>query len=797
MPIDFDILSAYGSTNERLREFFTCELPKDPPGKKASEEEKKNYERIKRDIENREKFYRIVRGRLEEHILFSLKNYALYAAADIAWDSTTITKTTIPLLLYAQGKISIEHCVNQLKNLNCANEFIREVERDGKKVAEIDLPKLTEFSVNLVRSIITRRLAAQSNKYNNLWPYYKYEPRSTGLPARLRADVLSQRVDIMADQFDYRHHDTQVMRDAFLYGHSVDFPRASWEIEKQWEKDDVNPAFAPSNLTSGEENKEINGLRVKTVIVREGVAWVNPHPSRVFWDNAYPLPSINTDTGCEYIGYWDVCRYGDIYNNPNYWNRDKISYSQNLWSYYGQYTDYFNQYLQTVKPPYQAQRQVDIAAENDRTQNIGFYSAEMQDSSVFKAEYFQKIIPKDWGIGDYPFPVWVRFIMASDDTCIFAEFMPSTPAAVLSVNENDSRLVNVSIAHEIIPFQDQMTNLSRQMLMMVEAEILKVISANTDMLTEEQVKAIRERLSGQNYSTKGPVVVEYSGSKARENGMEPSEVIRIHETKIGTTITAIFQAMAQLISLMEKLLALSPAEQGQPAPREISATEVNEIASTTQSVYSFISDAIDEFRAAKKRIIYESLICCGQEEFTAPVQSRYPKKVIEEAGFKVIPEEEEEFANSERRRHTVIGTKKLLRHDYVFTSRDGSERPMNTQAANTLVQLVAQIAAFPPVIQAMGKEKLYEIFNEIFRLSGAGLDLNLELAPGEDNSFGADEIEQLKEIIQQLGEALKQNAQDMQQVKETLPALTDAVKKSAEDIQQLFSMMSRQNAGQN
>ncbi len=61
-------------------------------------------------------------------------------------------------------------------------------------------------------------------------------------------------------------------------------------------------------------------------------------------------------------------------------------------------------------------------------------------------------------------------------------------------------------------------------------------------------------------------------------------------------------SVTQLLNLVERLLILSPQELGQPAPREISATEVTEIATTTQAIYSFISEGIDELRGGLRNV---------------------------------------------------------------------------------------------------------------------------------------------------------------------------------------------------
>ena len=80
--------------------------------------------------------------------------------------------------------------------------------------------------------------------------------------------------------------------------------KSTWEIERQWTKEPTPEAIeSPKDFT------------VDATIVREGIDWVNPHITRVFWDNAQPLANLNYDTGPEWIGFWDVKRYSEVKNN--------------------------------------------------------------------------------------------------------------------------------------------------------------------------------------------------------------------------------------------------------------------------------------------------------------------------------------------------------------------------------------------------------------------------------------------------------------------------------------------------
>ena len=274
------VLKKAGTTNERLREFFSADCPKVEDYEEGADSGK--YKQRKKDYDNRIKFQDRINSRLIEGITFGLKNYQFYSAVDLAWEPPPLAKGLFPLILYAQGKLDLGACVNQLTELKCADQFV--VKDDKGKITGIDLPKFFEVSVNLVRSMITRRLAAQSNKYNNLFPYYKYESRSTSQVGKLRADIISQRMDIAADQFDYRHHDTQVYRDGLMYGTSVDFIRASWEKDIQWEA----VAKAPEDKSTD--------FTVKDVCTLEGLGWMNPHPTRTYYDNASPISSIASET---------------------------------------------------------------------------------------------------------------------------------------------------------------------------------------------------------------------------------------------------------------------------------------------------------------------------------------------------------------------------------------------------------------------------------------------------------------------------------------------------------------------
>lgn len=727
--VDPAILKQFGSDNAAIKALFTAEEPDE------------------KLFEHKRHWQKRINSRLINGWTFSLQNSHLYAASDLAWDAAPITRENIPLLLYAQKKIQIERCAEELENLGCSQHFVRR--SADNKIIDIDLPKLFETPVNLLRSYLTRRVAPQATKYNSLFPFFKYEPRATDLVGKLRGDATSQRIEEMSDAYGYRHLQTQIIRDMLLYGHATLFPACSWDREVQWR-----------NIPSvGDE------MKLDAQVVKEGVPFVKPHPSRLFWDMMYPMSSVNDNTGIEYVGYWDLRKYADILTNPHYFNRNKIKMSTNGRDFYQQYRLYFDSQYNAQRIRFMSLSDLkarDPVAGNDTKVIAPFYQGCDSDEALFFTEYYERCIPAETGLGSYPHPVWIRLVVASDDTVIFGEFLPtSTPAVYFGYNENDARALNISMAHEIMPFQDQVTNLLGQLLLSAKANALKIVTVDTDMIDDKVREGVKKTMEGNRYYV-DPLVIEYSGIKIAAVGGNARDPIHIVERSASDDITTYFKAITSVLSIIERMLVLSPQELGQPSERLITATESSAITSSTTTVYSFISQSVDEGRAAWKKYVYESLVTKATAPIRVPVLERYNTETIQAAGFTVIPQSG--GGGPEVAQQLVTGSKEKLIHDYTFTSRDGSDRPNSQQAATQLTQLLAQITPVPGILQAIGKKKLYELINEIFRQSGAGFDLNLEVKDGEPDAFGPTQEEQMQQSIQQIGQGLQKQGNQLQQL---------------------------------
>ncbi len=718
--VDLEVLKSTGTTQKRLREVFTSKQGK--------------------DFEIRERLQDLIQSRIHEGIYHSCRNHSLYLAVDLAWDSLPINKFTIPLLQYAQGKININTCAEKLDDIdpNIKDQFC-EYDDEGT-IKNINLNQLYEVSVSLIRSYITRRVAAQVSRFSNYYPYFKYDPRGTDIPSKIRSEVLSQRVEIMTEQFNYRHTFEQAIRAMFMYGYTVLFPAEAWTREVQWRKKET---------VDGKEEFE-------SFVEREGVNFHAPHPTRTIWDNSRPLSGINSNLGPSWIGYWDIVRYSTVRNDPSYWNMDDITYTNNLSGIVNAYRDFFDSYYDPKILAFPSLKD-DFPFQNERTAHNGIYAAEDEDKGMFLSTVYMKINPKAEGLGDYPFECWLKCVVASDDTVVYAEWMPSLPAIYGGINQNDDRMANCSMAHDLMPYQDQMNNITSTMLHHMKVSMFKILTVDQDALDEDVKDYLMDSLAEDTFYQK-PKAVFYSGAKAADLGIDTKNILSVVDVskELAGGINQSLNSLFQLLNLVERLMILSPQELGQAAQREISATEVTEIANSTNTIYSFISEGIDDMRAACKKLLYEHLISCSTTDFNVPVKQRFTTSSIEKAGFTYEESEKDDQGLLPRGRN-IIGSPKNLIHEYLFSSRDGAERSRDVQAAQTLSQVFQQVIAIPDIAQAMGKERVFTIINEIFRMSGAGHDLNMAIDE-------ADEEQELELGNQQFIEELRQKMPQLEQV---------------------------------
>jgi len=680
--VHLEVLKEHKCTVDEIKSVCTCEDVNDPKS------------------EFRKKLEDEIRASVDDGLALSLRGHRMMLAADMAWDAPPLAKEQVSLMEYATGLVSESDLIKRFSEDGVLEDFC---DKDSKGQYRISAKRMLDTPIHLIRSYITRRVAAQVARYD-VNPYFKYDPRGTSEVDKFRADVLTQRVDIMADQYGYRHQWEQNIRDMFLYSRSVLFPVSAWDCEKQ-----IIPLKGKGVFENISE--------LEPVPVREGLQFVNPHPNRVFCDPSAPMAAINTDTGPQWIGYFDVVRYKTIRYNPNYWNRETVAYNESLISLWEKYPEYFSYYFNGIsKPTMEVLR-------NDLKNNVAVnYSSDQKDAGAIITVFNKKLIPKDYGIGTYPFPVWIRFVVANSGTILYGEPLPSIPAAYGGINVNDSKLVNLSMAHEIMPIQDHVRNILTHMLRDMKQSLMQVWAIDQDALPGKLKNYLKDKINTKDWIVE-PHAFFYSGKAMKDLNLDPKGFIEVLQRQVTSNVSESFKAVSQLLGILEKLLVLSPQELGQVAPREASASEIVEIASSVQSMYTFISQGIDEQRAAVKKMIFESLVS-KKRKIRVPVVNRYLPKTVEAAGFHIDDLKDDVVIPYKRQRFNVVGDVDHLGMEFRFTSRDGDTRVSDSEAAKTMVQLIG-VLPLEEVVKREGWGKFAKMVNEIWRKAGA-TDLLLE-----------------------------------------------------------------------
>jgi hypothetical protein len=769
---DVNILADHGLTKKALKEIFTAEPPKgqatrDQPDPSQSAILAFRKLKKKEPWHIREHLEREIRDELWEGMLRSADTFSVYGAIDMAYEAGAVNRTQLPFMKVAHGLIDLKRCSEEINKLSpdLASALFR---KEGEQVIRLNVPRLHETSHNLVHSLVTRRVASVATPIVQRFPFFRYEARSTTQTARLGADGVTQRMEIMTDQYGYRNDAIQAVRACSLYGHAVEFKRGAWSRETQ-----VLRKRRPANGASRTGKKDAD---VGEMVVREGVEFITPHPTRVGFDMSEPLSKLNSDTGPNSAWYWDLVRVGAIRGNTAFFNTedDKFRYDSGLYDFIAANPDYFAQYYRDSisAPKGVTGSAANLSLGNDRKFTINRYAQSSDRTTTTIAEFFKRIVPKDYGIGTYAHPVWIRFVVAGNNTVIYAEPCGSPPACYYNYNESDDRAQSPTFAQQAMQYQDQTSNLLTQLLEIQHQGLLRIFSLNTDGLDKKQIKEIEDTIHNRSYYAAKSIIVKFSMQKIRERGGDPREYTeKVRQTELETRqkVSEIFESIIKLLAISERLLFFSPQELGQVSPREVTATEANMVNSTTLGIRDFHGLGIDMGLDAKKRIIYESLINFGSETVEIPVAERYDPQVVEAAGWAIV--KDGTGAGDDNDTFTITGNKEGLIHDYIFTSRDGFDRPLPSAEAQALVTALDVASRDQQLGQAMTWGQKFDLYNELVRKI-SGVNLRLRVPPGINRDAPIGGGPQVEQMVSTLAEAIKQVAATQQQQQADMQTLT-------------------------
>lgn len=332
-----------------------------------------------------------------------------------------------------------------------------------------------------------------------------------------------------------------------------------------------------------------------------------------------------------------------------------------------------------------------------------------------------------------------------------------------------------SMALEILPFQDHLTNLFTQYLLSVKQNLFTMTLVDTDVVNQDQVNMMR---GWSNLTSIGFNVTEFSGKEFKTRDTSPRAIYSERFPQVDTQ--SIAQAMSLILQMVERLLVMSPQEMGQPASHEQTREEVKVISAQSSARLEFTGAAADRAREAIKRQLYEGKMAYGEDEFYAQIPADPElldgdtKAKLEKLGFTWHGQD------SDTGRITVKATKTAVQYQSFVANRDGADRINEAELASAMAGAMTQWMSNPILSQAIGPDQAITMVNFIARAAGFPRDFKL-VNKMNDQSLLQQNNEQLLQQVQQALEQIQQQIKT--EVQGALKVVMDDNGKQEEEIQ--------------
>lgn len=698
----------------------------------------------------------LISGRVRDGRSLNLQEWRAFHAVDLAMDMP-FSQTTATLVRHILSKHyeNPEQILADLRAYGIPEDelFLRVPAPNGGIALTLNPPVLFNIFVPLVRAIVGVRTANLFNERNTS-PFTPFEPLKDTERDKVLCEIITDVQDTISTRMGYPAVLRQAIQQMLRYGVAIAFPLEEWYCEKQVETTDGFDADGKPTL--------------KTVTVREGLRYTVPHPTFMFYDLKYPLTSLNTDTGIEFCGYWHVTSYAQILDNKLYWNRRKIFSGTNWFQSPlagNLFKEIFPCTMKMPNPGFEPMSREDKSA--------WYNTSSDRDSAVFITEYYMKLVPKDWGMADYKYPVWHRFTLAGDDTVIWCEPCAYNPCWFMGYdyNENDGR--TSSMALEAIPWGDFLGNLISQINLTSRQNLTNVIFYDTNLVDAADIRRM-ENLGENRY--KSVQYIGYDSFKTRVQGLQASQAFSpVNLTKI--PIQEMLALIPMVLSIMERVLQISAQESGAQATHQQSKFELQQTGGATSNRVVYLGSAVDEGIDAWKRQRYDASMNYMDASVSAQVSADIPDahRMIEELGFTV--------QHTGKEKLLVHGKKSGLRIDEFARSSEGRLRANDKEAAQILMSVVGTIAGQPELAKSVGTRNLLTLLEFAALLGGAPRGWRLREAADADKEeeVAPNVLEAIKQAQQATLEAVQQKigqpaAQEVGKLQQEIQQLQGALK---------------------
>lgn len=762
--VDISILEKHGYSEEKLRSKFN------------KPEENSPVDRL----------VKLNASRIDEGMKHCMKQDRVYRAMDAAFDISQqqISWTLVRDLLScgasseevknAMTKWGYTAHLEEMLYPDCDSEGKPKQNPDGSIVMKLDLPTFFHIFLPIVASYTKLRAAKLFNDRDS-YPLFQYEPIRLTTKDRLRCDVLEQVIQRWTATMGYRDLVKQIILMTQKYGICLVFPSEHFHKEHQ--------------LYIDEKGKE------KKLCIKEGVRLETPHPSRFFADKGFGLPTINSDTGVEYLGYWKVVRWREISDDEKFWNLGDVTYN-----YHSDFIDLWklNMLGRECAMDFPTIESCGSKKENDLQKDAYRYNTALEDYGVAVTSVFHKLVPSEWDLYDYDHPVWHRFVYAGPSTVIHCRPWAYTPAVAFTYDHDYNSSNPSSLAWEAIPFQDMISTLISQQILSIKENLEQVVFVNELAVSDKTIKTI-QNLGEKRYRTRTYVPYNQQDDAIsqtnRNQAFLPVEFEKNTTAEIGRTI-------GDILGLMERTLGFTAQEMGGAASHEQSAREVDVIRDHLGDRLRYTGSFIDSGLWAMKRLLYEAMLAEGSDEVVAEVveMNDNEEKVAKDLGWEIEKPEDKDAT------YGIKADKKTIRIEGFASSRDAADRIPDAKIVNGMIQVMQSVFSNGTLVESVGIEQLVSMLNQTLEYADVPDDFRIKIKstpgqpPTEEMIQGIQE--QMVQIANQItDEKLTAVAQEvlgpMRQSDEQLAQAIAQLKQAFDQFAQQTGAVIQQGAAQN
>lgn len=699
----------------------------------------------------------LLRNRTQDGFTSCLSNYRHFAAIDIACDVSFRQNTPTFVRHILSKNLNAKDTMAALDSWGLSKRelFKEQTLEDGTKAEVLNRPLFYDIVVPLVMAYLTAREARLFNE--RVGDFLRFKPIKQTPPQRIACEIATDIIQNISRNFGYPATFRQAIHQTLKYGVMLAFPEEQWYCETQ----------------------VVDGRRTT---IKEGIRHKLPHPSNIFHDLNYPLPSINSDTGIEFAGHWGVNRYGDILDDRRYWNRSKIYCGRNWFKYPGAATFFDEFYPCQLKNDFI----VPSGGTYTREDRACFYNRRGdRDKALFLTQHYMKLSPRQWGLGDYPYKLWHRFVIAGDDTIIYAEPYAYNPIWFMGYDYDFNASRNDSLAQQLIPWQDQLGNILTNILQVAYRNLRNLTFYNKVLVDPKEMDKLMS--SGFDQYSHGNYV-PYDPQALVMGRQDPDKLFQSVEFP-QVQIQEMLSMVNTLLSIMERVQQFSAQESGAAASHQQSVEEIKSTGGATTNRLDFTGSFIDEGVDGWKRQLLDGARAYLDPDLETEVSANIPNLEVElvKLGFDITHRGDDKWS--------ITGHKSGLRIEQFAASNEGPEESTDKQTAQALLSAIQMVAQNPDLHQIVGGKNILRWIETATRLAGAPqftLDLMQEGNGGVPPNVTQAIQQALQQVVQQIQtKQLQPAAQHVAQIEQELQALEQTVKQLTPIAQQAKALQDK------